>query len=70
MKVFSTFLKLKDSDNFEWREEHQKAFRQIKVSRTTLPVLVPPRRGRPLKLYILAVEESMGCFLAQDNGAG
>ncbi|KAM2527304.1 hypothetical protein TB1_024576 [Malus domestica] len=34
---------------------------------TTLPVLVPPRRGKPLKLYILAAEESIGYLLAQDN---
>ncbi|XP_048448092.1 uncharacterized protein LOC125480894 [Pyrus x bretschneideri] len=32
MKVFSTLLKVMDSDTFEWREEHQDAFTQIKVS--------------------------------------
>ena len=32
MKAFSTLLKLKDSDRFEWREEHPAAFTQIKVS--------------------------------------
>ena len=42
MKAFSTLLKLKDSDQFEWREEHQAAFTQIKVSLTKPPVLVPP----------------------------
>ena len=41
MKAFSTLLKLKDSDKFEWREEHQAAFTQIKVSLTKPPVLVP-----------------------------
>ncbi|KAM1073495.1 hypothetical protein ACFXTH_018561 [Malus domestica] len=70
MKVFSTLLKFKDFDTFKWRAEHQAAFTQIKVSLTTLLVLVPPRRGRPLKLYILAAEESIGCLLAQDNDAG
>ena len=43
---------------------------QIKVSVTTPPVLVPPRRGKPLKLYISAAEESIGCLFAQDNDAG
>ncbi|KAM1677541.1 hypothetical protein PS2_037427 [Malus domestica] len=46
------------------------AFTQIKVSLTTPPVLVPPRRGKPLKLYISAAEESIGCLFAQDNDVG
>ncbi|XP_070671534.1 uncharacterized protein [Malus domestica] len=70
MKAFSTLLKLKDSDKFVWNGEHQAAFTQIKVSLTKPPVLVPPRRGKPLKLYISAAEESIGCLLAQDNDAG
>ncbi|KAM2637676.1 hypothetical protein EV1_022141 [Malus domestica] len=70
MKAFSTLLKLKDSDTFAWTNEHQAAFTQINVSLTTPPVLVPPRRGKPLKLYISAAEESIGCLLAQDNDAG
>ncbi|XP_070672451.1 uncharacterized protein [Malus domestica] len=70
MKAFSTFLKLKDSDKFVWNDEHQAAFTQIKVSLTNPPVLVPPRRGKPLKLYISAAEESIGCLLAQDNDVG
>ncbi|KAM1677869.1 hypothetical protein ACFXTN_034650 [Malus domestica] len=70
MKAFFTLLKLKDSDKFEWKDEHQTAFTQIKVSLTTPHVLVPPQRGKPLKLYISATEESIGCLLAQDNDAG
>ncbi|CAN6700715.1 unnamed protein product [Malus baccata var. baccata] len=70
MKAFSTLLKLTDSDKFEWTDEHQVAFTQIKVSLTTPPVLVPPRGGKPLKLYISAAEESIDCLLVQDNDAG
>ncbi|KAB2604490.1 hypothetical protein D8674_039251 [Pyrus ussuriensis x Pyrus communis] len=70
MKAFSTLLKLKDLDKFEWRDEHQAAFTQIKVSFTTPPVLVPPRHGRPPKLYISVPDEYIGCLLAQDNDAG
>ena len=54
IKVLSTLLKLNDSDKFEWHEEHQAAFTQIKVSLTTPSVLVPPWRDKPLKLYISA----------------
>ena len=70
MKAFSTLLKLKDSDKFEWREEHHAAFTQIEVFLTKPHVLVPPRRDKPLKLYISAAEESFGYLLAQDNDAG
>ncbi|KAM2981417.1 hypothetical protein FF2_012722 [Malus domestica] len=70
MKVFSTLLKLKNSNKFEWKDEHQATFTQIKVSLTTPPVLVPPRRCKPLKLYISTAKKSIGCLLAQDNDAG
>ncbi|KAM2997725.1 hypothetical protein FF2_039463 [Malus domestica] len=70
MKALSTLLKLNDSNKFEWKDEHQTAFTQIKVSLTTPPVIVPPRRGKPLKLYISTAEESIGCLLAQDNDTG
>ncbi|KAM2904665.1 hypothetical protein COP2_004354 [Malus domestica] len=70
MKALSTLLKLKDSDKFEWKDEHQAAFTQIKVSLMTPHVLVPPRRSKPLKLYISAAKESIGCLLTQDNDAG
>ncbi|XP_068304279.1 uncharacterized protein [Pyrus communis] len=70
MKAFSMLLKLKDTDKFEWREEHQTAFTQIKVALSTPPVLVPPCRNKPLKLYISAAAESIGCLIAQDNNVG
>ncbi|KAM1615173.1 hypothetical protein ACFX2K_024452 [Malus domestica] len=56
MTAFSTLLKLKDSNKFEWREEHRAAFTQIKVAFATSPVLVPPRHNKPLKLYISAAK--------------
>ncbi|KAM1195774.1 hypothetical protein FF1_022445 [Malus domestica] len=70
MTAFSTLLKLKDSDKFEWHEEHRVAFTQIKVAFATPLVLVPPRHDKSLKLYISAVEESIGCLLAQDTEVG
>lgn len=65
MKAFSILLKLKDSDRFEWRKEHQDVFTQIKVSLTRPSVLMPYQHGKPLKLYISATEESIGSLLAQ-----
>ncbi|KAM1050312.1 hypothetical protein ACFX2A_032770 [Malus domestica] len=70
MTAFSTLLKLKDSDKFDWHEEHRATFTQIKVTLATPPILVPPQRDKPLKLYIFTTEESIGCLIAQDTDAG
>ena len=31
---------------------------------------MPPLKGRPLRLYLLAAKESIGCLLAQNNVEG
>ena len=33
-------------------------------------MLIPPKEGKPLKLYISATQESIGSLLAQDNEDG
>ncbi|CAN6558119.1 unnamed protein product [Malus baccata var. baccata] len=47
-----------------------KAFDSIKAYLTSPPVLVPPQRGKPLKLYISASKKSIGSLLAQNNEGG
>ncbi|CAL8152706.1 unnamed protein product [Prunus armeniaca] len=47
--------------------EHQAALDDIKQYLSQPPVLMPPKRGKPLRLYILALEGSIGCLLAQNN---
>ncbi|XP_021800345.1 uncharacterized protein LOC110744669 [Prunus avium] len=47
-------LKLKDTERFVWGAEHQAA-------------LMPPKRGKPFRLYISASEGSIGYLLAQNN---
>ena len=37
---------------------------------SSLPVLTPPRKDKDLKLYILALEKSIGSMLVQDNELG
>ncbi|XP_057432184.1 uncharacterized protein LOC130724933 [Lotus japonicus] len=69
-KVFSTLLRLKKEQEFQWMEEHQKAFEEIKASLTTAPVMAPLIRGKPMKLYISASEETIGSVLAQDDEDG
>ncbi|KAI5343515.1 hypothetical protein L3X38_011391 [Prunus dulcis] len=55
---------------FEWEEKHQQAFEEIKHYLSNPLVLSPPRRGRPLKLYVSASEVSIGSLLVQDNKEG
>ena len=67
IKPFSPLLKLKEQEKFVWEESHQHVFDEIKGYLTQPPVLMPPIKGKALKLYISASEDSIGCLLAQDN---
>ncbi|XP_058217452.1 uncharacterized protein LOC131328531 [Rhododendron vialii] len=70
VQVFSQLLWLKDQDTFVWEASHQKAFDEIKGYLAKAPVLMPPIKNKPLKLYISAVKSFIGCLLAQDNKQG
>ncbi|CAN6712866.1 unnamed protein product [Malus baccata var. baccata] len=70
IQPLTPLLRLKDKENFEWGPTHQQAFDSIKAYLTSPPVLVPPQRGKPLKLYIFASEKSIGSLLAQNNEGG
>ncbi|CAL9021213.1 unnamed protein product [Prunus brigantina] len=67
IRPLSPLLKLKDAEQFIWGAEHQAAFDDIKKYLSQPPVLMPPKRGKPLRLYISASESSVGCLLAQNN---
>ena len=54
-------------EDFEWGSPHQEAFDKIKAYLASPPVLMPPQRGKPLKLYISASEKSLGSLWAQNN---
>ena len=56
-------LKLKVGDQFKSNEQNQRAFDSLKYYLTSPPVLMLPRKGKDLKLYILASKESMGSML-------
>ena len=70
IKVFSCLIKLKELEEFKWEEQHQATFDGIKGYLSKPLVLVPPLRGRSLKLYLSASKESIGCLLAQNNVEG
>ncbi|XP_024164406.1 uncharacterized protein LOC112171456 [Rosa chinensis] len=67
IQPFSPLLRLQGQNEFVWESQHQEAFDKIKAYLASPPVLVPPRAGFPLKLYISAAEASIGSLLAQDD---
>ncbi|KAI5335080.1 hypothetical protein L3X38_025213 [Prunus dulcis] len=70
IQPFSSLLRLKQEQTFKWEEQHQQVFQEIKHYLSNPPVLSPPKRGRPLKLYVSASEVSIGSLLVQDNKEG
>ena len=49
-KVFSNVIKLKEVEEFKWEKQHQIAFDGIKGYFSKSLALMPPLKGRPLKL--------------------
>ncbi|XP_004304842.1 PREDICTED: uncharacterized protein LOC101292438 [Fragaria vesca subsp. vesca] len=70
VQPFSPLLKLQGATEFVWEPQHQQAFDRIKDYLTNPPVLIPPRDGTPLKLYIVAADLSIGGLLAQEDVNG
>ena len=58
---------LKKGVKFEWIEECQEAFDQIKKYLLSPPVLIPPKPSKPFHLYISATNVAIGTMLAQKN---
>ncbi|XP_070029613.1 uncharacterized protein [Nicotiana sylvestris] len=61
------FQMLKKDAATRWTEECQKAFDRIKEYVSTPPVLVPPKPGRTLLLYLSVLDGSFGCVLGQHD---
>ncbi|XP_070009984.1 uncharacterized protein [Nicotiana sylvestris] len=57
------FKLLKKDAAIKWTYECQEAFDKIKEYLSNPPVLVPPKPGRPLFLYLTVLEDSFGCVL-------
>ena len=64
-------FKMLRKQNFDkWDKECQIAFDKVKEYLTKAPILVPPVLGRPMILYLIVHERSMGCVLGQDDETG
>ena len=57
------FKLLKKNVSLYWSEECQQAFDKINDYLLHPPVLVPPKSGRPLIMYLSVLDEVMGCIL-------
>ena len=58
--IFKLFRK---NQPVKWNKECQKAFEKIKEYLTSLPVLKPPRQGKPLILYPALEKNAMRAML-------
>jgi dsDNA-binding SOS-regulon protein len=56
-------LMKKSDDKFEWTEEADVAFAQLKKVLSTPPVLVAPKEKEPLLLYIAATHQVVSTVL-------
>ncbi|MCO5570946.1 hypothetical protein L7F22_024676 [Adiantum nelumboides] len=57
----------KGSQNFKWTPEAQKAFEEIKVVMTTLPVLKLPEFDKPFEIHADASRIALGVVLMQEG---
>nr|XP_025888854.1 uncharacterized protein LOC104649327 [Solanum lycopersicum] len=64
------FKLLKKDAPTKWIEECQTAFDAIKSYLSNPPVLVPPREGSPLLLYLSVSDSAFGCVLGQHDETG
>jgi hypothetical protein len=60
-------LMKKSDDKFEWTEEADIAFTQLKKVLSTLPVLVAPKEKEPLLLYIAATHQVVSTVLVVER---
>ncbi|KAL6192127.1 hypothetical protein ACLB2K_038514 [Fragaria x ananassa] len=67
VKPFSSLLKLQGAKEFVWELCHQEAFDRIKEYLANPLVLILPKPGIPLKLYISASKSSISGLLTQDD---
>ncbi|XP_057811344.1 uncharacterized protein LOC131025564 [Salvia miltiorrhiza] len=61
------FKVLRKGSRFEWSGECQRAFEDLKVYLTKLPVLTKPSPGEPLYLYISMGVESLSSVLVREK---
>ena len=64
------FKLLKKNQVARWNDECQTAFDKIKEYLQEPPVLMPQVEGIPLIMYLIVLENSMGCVLGKHDESG
>ena len=59
---------MKKSDKFEWTDEANAAFAELKTLLSTQPVLVAPISKEPLLLYIAATRQVVSTVVGVKTG--
>lgn len=54
----------------EWNEDYQGEFEKIKQYMQEPKILIPPILGKPLIMYLIVLDDSMGCVLRQHDDTG
>ncbi|EXB68730.1 hypothetical protein L484_024750 [Morus notabilis] len=62
---FTTLLK--KGAKFRWMEHHQKLFEKAKKMVINLTTMQAPEPGKPLRIYIVATESTIGALLALEG---
>jgi hypothetical protein len=62
------FKVLKKQDKFQWTQEAEEAFKDLKKYLTTPPTLVGPEPHKNLQLYILATSNVVSTTLVVERG--
>jgi hypothetical protein len=63
--MFKIFQK---QDSFNWIQECEDAFRELKISLASLPVLTKPIAGDTLILYLAVTDEAVSIVLLREEG--
>ena len=66
-KALPLYQLMKKSDNFEWTEEADAAFAELKTLLSTQPVLAAPISKEPLLLYIAATGQVVSTVLTVER---
>ena len=61
---------LKKDQVLKWNDDFQVAFDKIKEYLQEPLILMPPIEGRPLIMYLIVLENLMGCVLGQHDESG
>jgi hypothetical protein len=66
-KCLPFFRTLRDKVEFQWNEECEEAFQELKKVLSALPVLSRPDLGQTLYLYLVVTDEAISAALVKEK---